>query len=96
MENQAEFARALGVDPRTVSRYEKGGRYPDEAFVVAFCDLTGVPADFLYRGLITDDMPATLAARIAVYDPALLEEAEQARERAAAARRNRVGGRATA
>ena len=73
--NRAAVARALEVDHRVLEKYEKGDRYPDEAFIVRFADLTGCPLDFLYRGLITSDMDPRLAALIAVAAPHLVEEA---------------------
>ena len=85
--NRAAVARALGVDHRVMEKYEKGDRYPDEAFIVRFADLTGCPLDFLYRGLITSEMDPLLAAGIAAAAPHLAEEAVEA---ARASRSKRV------
>lgn len=73
--NGAEVARALDMDPRSLTKYEKGRLYPDEAFVVAFCQLTECPADWLYLGRITREMPPDMAARIAFSDPDLVAAA---------------------
>lgn len=84
---QKEIADALEIDPRTLLKYEQGSRYPDEATAVRFCDLTGCTTDFLYRGIIGQEMDTVLAARIAAADPDLVALADEAAKRAAAARR---------
>lgn len=76
--NAAEVARALGVSPTTWDKYEKGSRYPNERLVVMFCDMTGCPTDFIYRGLITGDMHPAMAARIGMLYPELVEQAAEA------------------
>jgi transcriptional regulator with XRE-family HTH domain len=70
--NAAAVARALGISPQTLHKYENDKTFPDEMFIVKFCDLTGIPTDFIYRGRFPQEMPAVLAARIGVIDPALV------------------------
>lgn len=82
--NAAEVARRLEIDPRVLSKYEKGGLFPDELFVVRFCELTGCPADFLYLGRITQEMDSRLAARIGVIDPELVPPPSASARQAAA------------
>ncbi len=86
--NATQFAKEMGVDPRTLFKWEDGTNYPDEWFLTRFSNRTGVPLDFIFRGLITDDMPPIIAARIAVAFPHLLDEASEAATRAAAERRS--------
>lgn len=73
--NAAAVARALDVTPQTLNKYEQGVTFPDELFLVRFCDLTGVPADFIFRGRFPQEMPVVLAARIGVLDPDLVPAA---------------------
>lgn len=79
-ENAAAMARELGVTPQVLNSYEKGRNYPDETFLARFCDLTGCPADWIFRGKMETSMPPVMAARIGAYFPELLgvEEAEKA------------------
>lgn len=71
-ENAAELARDLGVTPQTLNAYEKGRNFPDELFLVRFCDLTGCPMDWLLRGKMRAEMSAEMAVRIGYFDPGLL------------------------
>ena len=68
-----------------MNKYEKGTTFPDELFLVRFSDLTGVPMDFLFRGLFPQEMPAVLAARIGLIDPELVPPAPAGAAMAAAA-----------
>ena len=71
-ENGANVARACGVSKQVMHKYEKGGAFPDELFLVRFSKLTKVPLDWLFKGEITAEMPADLAARIGARDPDLI------------------------
>ncbi len=73
MENGAEMARVLGVTPQTLNSYERGRNFPDEQFLVRFCNLTGCPTDWIFRGL----MSAEMAARIGHFAPALVPGLER-------------------
>jgi transcriptional regulator with XRE-family HTH domain len=46
---QAEFAQALNVDTATVSRWERDLAIPRLHTIKEIGDLTGIPADRLYR-----------------------------------------------
>lgn len=70
--NAAAVARALGITPQTMNKYEQGTTFPDELFLVKFSDLTGIPMDFIFRGRFPQEMPVVLAARIGVLDPELV------------------------
>lgn len=50
MQNGAAFARLMGLAPQRLHQYEKGTSYPDEQFLVRFCDVTGCTMDWLFRG----------------------------------------------
>lgn len=82
--NASALARALDLDPRVLHKYEKGTTFPDEMFLVRFSEVTGCPLDFIFRGKITQDMPAILAARIGVIDPGLVLGEPSAEKTAAA------------
>jgi len=75
--NQAEVARILDIDPRTLSKCEGGKLFPDEAFVVGFCEASDCTADWIYLGRITVALPALLAARIAKIEPDLIPSAHR-------------------
>ncbi|WP_336945311.1 helix-turn-helix transcriptional regulator [Asaia sp. HN010] len=72
--SQADLARRLGVSSQQVNGYIKGRNYPDELFIVRFCDLTGCTLDWLYRGLMSSAMPVELAVHIALENPRLMRE----------------------
>jgi transcriptional regulator with XRE-family HTH domain len=82
-EQAAPVARALGVSKQAISGYESGRTYPDELFLVRFNALTGCPLDWIFLGKITAEMPATMAARIAAFDPELLRLGPAAQARVA-------------
>ncbi|MFH5927420.1 helix-turn-helix domain-containing protein [Roseomonas xinghualingensis] len=86
--NAARVARELEITPQTWNKYEQGDRFPDEMVVVRFCQLTQCPADWLYLGRITQEMPATMAARIAVAAPDLIQELPLASRKSAAEPQN--------
>ncbi len=77
MENGAEMARVLGVTPQTLNSYERGRNFPDEQFLVRFCNLTGCPTDWIFRGLMSAAMSAEMAARIGHFAPALVPGLER-------------------
>ena len=83
--NAARVARELGLSPQTWNKYETGARFPDELVVVRFCELTSCPTDWLYMGRITQEMPAAMAARIAVSAPDLIQEPPMAGRKSAEA-----------
>lgn len=68
----ARVAEELNVETSTWNKYEMGRRFPDEAVIVRFCNLTKCPADWIYLGRITAEMPAAMAARIGVLAPSLI------------------------
>lgn len=86
-ENAAAFAEQVGVSKQTLYKYEVGKSFPDEFFIVKFSQLTGCPPDWLFLGRITADMPATMAARIAVLAPELVASVSETAVQAEAARR---------
>lgn len=90
--NAAAVARALGISPQTMNKYEQGTIFPDELFLVKFCDLTGVPMDFIFRGRFPQEMPVVLAARIGVMDPDLVPSPGQSAAMAAQALEKIDGG----
>lgn len=75
-ENGAAFAREVGISPQQLNHYEKGGRFPDEAFLVRFCDLTECPADWILRGRLEARMRPHMAAYIAARHPELIPNLE--------------------
>lgn len=77
MENGAEMARVLGISPQTLNAYERGRNFPDEQFLVRFCNLTGCPTDWILRGRMTATMSADMAARIGHFAPALVPGLER-------------------
>jgi hypothetical protein len=46
--NQAALARELEIDPRQINGYYLGKNYPDEAFLVKFCAVTGCTMAVIY------------------------------------------------
>jgi transcriptional regulator with XRE-family HTH domain len=76
--NAAQVARDLGVTPQVLNAYEKGRNYPDETFINRFCDLSGCPAEWIYRGKFQAIMPPAMAALIGVNFPELVPGAEPA------------------
>jgi transcriptional regulator with XRE-family HTH domain len=46
----AEVARRLGVHAHTLNAWEKGRNFPNEFFLIRFCDLVEVPVDWLFKG----------------------------------------------
>lgn len=75
--NGAEAARLLDVTPQVLNAYEKGRNFPDEQFLVRFCDLTRCPVDWIFRGKMRAEMGPEMAARIAVYAPELVQDRRQ-------------------
>lgn len=73
-ENAAAVARELGVSPQVLNSYENGRNYPDEFFLVQFCNLTGCTTDWIIRGKIEVNMPAAMAARIGHFAPDLIPD----------------------
>lgn len=72
-ENGAEMARDLGVTPQVLNAYEKGRNFPDEHFMLRFCNLTGCPMDWILRGRMRSEMAVEMAVRIGYFDPGLLQ-----------------------
>lgn len=60
------LASQLEVTTKVLSAYETGRNYPDEAFLLRFSDLTGVPLDWVFRGRMTATMDAAMSCRIAL------------------------------
>lgn len=60
------------MDARLLWRYEANKLFPDEGFIVQFCELTGCTADWIYLGRMTNSMPAVLAAGIGAIEPELV------------------------
>ncbi|GBQ99884.1 hypothetical protein AA23498_3582 [Acetobacter nitrogenifigens DSM 23921 = NBRC 105050] len=71
--SQANMARALDIDPRQLNGYLRAKNFPDEAIIVRFCDITGCPADWIYRGLLEAKMPMETAIHIAMEYPQLID-----------------------
>ena len=71
---QAGLARQLDVDPRQLNGYYQARNYPDEAFLVRFCDLTGCTMDWIFRGLMNASMPPETAVHIALAYPDLVAQ----------------------
>lgn len=59
--NQTEFAKAVGVHLNSQSRYEKGERAPDTAYLAAIAQI-GVDMRFLLAGERGDDLKGELSA----------------------------------
>lgn len=76
--SQAEMARQLEIDPRQLNGYLRGKNFPDESVIVKFCDLTGCPTDWIYRGLIEAKMPLPTAIHIAMESPDLFPKRGEA------------------
>lgn len=49
--NQEELAERIGVTRQAVSRWESDSAKPDADKIIAICDLFGVSADYLLRGI---------------------------------------------
>lgn len=62
----AEVARILGVHSHTLNAWEKGRNFPNEFFLIRFCDLVQVPVDWLFKGAssIEAKMDPELAASL--------------------------------
>ena len=71
-ENAAEMARDLGVTPQVLNAYEKGRNFPDEHFMLRFCNMTGCPMDWILRGKMRAEMTIEMAVRIGYFAPDLL------------------------
>ena len=71
--NGAEVARLLGVTPQVLNAYEKARNFPDEYFLVQFCELTRCPMDWIFRGKMSSEMSAEMASRIGHFAPELVE-----------------------
>lgn len=84
LENGAEMARALGITPQTLNAYERGRNFPDEHFLVRFCNLTGCPTDWILRGRMSATMSAEMAARIGHFAPDLVSGLDRGLARAEA------------
>lgn len=83
MENGAAAARLLGVTPQVLNAYEQARNFPDEHFMVRFCDLTGCTMDWILRGRLRAEMAAEMLVRISYFDAELLHgvpELSQPRE----------------
>ena len=52
--NQADFAKKIGVSPRTLGHYESGTRVPDAKTIENICVQTGVTPNWLILGDDTD------------------------------------------
>lgn len=65
-------AEALGITLPELLAIENGEKPIDDAYVMRFATLTGSPLDWLLLGRLTEPMKAELAARIALFDPALV------------------------
>lgn len=52
--SQEELAEQVGVTRQAISRWESGAVKPDADRIIAICDIFGVSADYLMRGLDTD------------------------------------------
>lgn len=71
---RAEVARRLDITPQQLSAALNARNYPDEAFVVKLCELTGCTADWIYRGVMKSEMPVDLAVHIAMEHPELVKQ----------------------
>lgn len=72
MENGAQFARQIGVTAQVLNAYEKARNYPDQLFILKFCEITGCPADWLICGRLKAAMPPCMAAKIGANFPDLI------------------------
>jgi transcriptional regulator with XRE-family HTH domain len=72
-DDAVSVATKLGITKQTISKYESGTTFLDELVIVKFARLTGCPPDWIFLGRITAEMPATMAARIAVLAPELVQ-----------------------
>ena len=77
--NQAVCARALGVPLQTWNGYEKGKVMPPPFQMALFCNSYKVTMDWLYRGLVSSQLEADVAALLGVRHPELFPEAAMAR-----------------
>lgn len=68
-------AEKLGVSPEVLQEYTTGRRPLDDAFLTRFAAVTGCPLAWIFLGKITSEMHPRMAARIALADPDLVEEA---------------------
>lgn len=71
-ESGAQCARLLDVPVNTYYSWEKGKKYPDPFYVVRFCDLFGVTADWIYRGRLKG-VVAPVQLRLAAEHPELVD-----------------------
>jgi transcriptional regulator with XRE-family HTH domain len=65
-------AEALGVGLHVLQQIEAGEVPLDDAFLMRFASITETPLDWLFLGKITEPMHPVMAARIALFDPALV------------------------
>jgi len=84
-------AEELGVSASTWNKYETGKRFPSETVMIRFCELTGCPADWIYLGRITAEMPAQMAAQIGMAEPDLIREGPKAGVRKSGRKRGGEG-----
>lgn len=62
--SKSELARRTGTTISKLNNWLRGDNYPDPMFVVRFCDLYGMTADWLYRDILPG-LPTSLRRRIA-------------------------------
>jgi transcriptional regulator with XRE-family HTH domain len=68
--SQAAVARELAVSPQKLGNWIRGDHYPDEWFVLRFCNRYGVTTDYLYRGLTPGLQQALAGALFAAEEEA--------------------------
>lgn len=54
--SQADWARALGITPQMLNRWEQGTRQPSIELLNLICQSTGCTTDFIFRGQLGLDM----------------------------------------
>lgn len=83
--NQAKCARAMKVETQTWNGYEneKSTVMPPPHVMVKFCNFYGVTMDWLYRGLLSSQVEADVAAALGAAHPERFREVaprEEAKE----------------
>lgn len=56
----ADVSRILGVTQQKLGNWMRGDNYPDETFIVSFCDRFNVSMDWIYRGRVSVVMDGPL------------------------------------
>lgn len=61
--SQEQLGEQLGVSRQAVSKWESGAATPDVDNIIAMCELFNVTADYLLRGIQTEEKPVSRPLR---------------------------------